>query len=487
MTRGVIRTLITIIWFSAGVFSPGLFPFTQNLHLQKFSHAAFADAASLTASELRPNKADHLKGDQPVQGQLRDDTASSPNGMLVRIQISNLSPPWYLVSLGRLVDAGREDEAYQLVLTGIALHPESAELRVAAAYVAALLGRCSLAEHHLAAVKELPTWSYLYGEYQQIRVQCFGPWQRQYSISALMGYRQSLVGRAAVTRLTPEAGSLLYQVCASLWGLCNPNRGFKLSPPKDNGVDLWVMAQIENRYRPLSPWQHTFTTTVFRRHPSRPGFDGRGVTLRAESVRTLPHRHQIAAYAEIGHSVFHQGRADLNLSQLHWFAGGRMYHHHGDLVGSLAYLSELHAKSFFLDLRERTAGYQLVLAPEANQSAWLNGSLIWMRQVGRSYHPGYRGRRIGAGVQQKYGSILLQAQHQVETQKFQQSLTFLAAPHHATTHRTSLSLAITPDEIKNLKVVLSLGYRKISTPDPFRPARTKNATLSIKYTFGNSL
>ena len=77
--------------------------------------------------------------------------------MVARIQISNLSPPWYLVSLGRLVDAGREDEAYQLVLTGIALHPESAELRVAAAYVASLLGRCSLAEHHLAAVKELPT------------------------------------------------------------------------------------------------------------------------------------------------------------------------------------------------------------------------------------------------------------------------------------------------------------------------------------------
>ena len=446
-----------------------------------------ADPAPDTASEITPDHAGDREGHQAGWERQGSGVDTPPTGRVARVQIPAFSPPWYLASLGRLVDAGKGHEAYQLVLTGIALHPDSAELRVGAAYVAALLGRCSLAADHLTAVKELPTWSELYGEFQQIRVQCFGPWQRQYSLSATMGYRRSLVGRAAVTRLTPEAGSLLYQFCASQWGLCNPDRGFRLSPPKDNGIDLWLWAQMANRHRPLSAWQHDINTTVFWRHPSRPGFDGRGVILQAEAFRTLPHRNQIAVHAEIGHSVFHQGCADLNVSQLHWFAGGRFYRHHGPFAGSLVYLSQLRADSFFLDLRERTAGYRLILAPEARRTAWFDGASIWMRQTGRSYHPGYRGRRIGVGVQQKYSTMLVQARHEVETQKFRHSLAFLAAAHRATTHLTSLSLTITPDQIKKLKVVLSLEYRKISTPDPFRPPRTKNATLSIKNTFGDTL
>ena len=320
---------------------------------------------------------------------------------------------------------------------------------------------------------------------QQVRVQCFGPWQREYSIAASMGYRKSLVGRAAVSRLYPEAGSLLYEICASLWGLCNPERGVALSPPRDNGIDLWLWAEMVNQHRPVSPWQHDIVTTVFRRHPGRPGFDGQGMILRAEVARTLQHRHQIAAHAEIGHSAFHQGRADLNISQLHRSAGTRLYWHHGADTGSLFSLSQLQVDSFFLDMRERNAGYRFILAPEAGRSAWLETSWVWLRQNGRSYYPGHRRRDFGAGIQYRLGTIQVQARHGIEVEKFRHSLTFLAAPHRATTRQTSLSLAVTPDQIKNLKVVLSLEYRRISTPDPFRPARTRNATLSMKYTFGD--
>ena len=76
-----------------------------------------------------------------------------------------------------------------------------------------------------------------------------------------------------------------------------------------------------------------------------------------------------------------------------------MYHHHGDLVGSLAYLSELHAKSFFLDLRERTA--DIVLTEPIGRP----GLIFWMRQGAQILAIVGEGLARGSN---KNGSILLQ-------------------------------------------------------------------------------
>jgi hypothetical protein len=51
---------------------------------------------------------------------------------------------------------------------------------------------------------------------------------------------------------------------------------------RDSGVDMWLQATLNHRWRPDSKWQANLSPILFRRDASRGGFQGSGVVLRSQ-------------------------------------------------------------------------------------------------------------------------------------------------------------------------------------------------------------
>lgn len=73
--------------------------------------------------------------------------------------------------------------------------------------------------------------------------------------------------------------------------------------------------------------------------------------------------------------------------------------------------------------------------------------------------------------------------HEWRRQRFAEPLSYLAAPHRASTRITGLELMPDLPEKTNVKVVLSLNYRKISSPDVALPSTTKTLKVTFRYLF----
>lgn len=383
-----------------------------------------------------------------------------------------------------LLRDGRAAEAYQLGRIALSAHADSTELILAVAYAAEASGRCGLALHHLGGLFEEGSVTLFHRRRaDMIRAQCSGPWRREVTLGLTAGYRSSLVDRARHIRMRLEPGSALHGLCVRLRGLCDPDTRFRIEGARASGIDIWTQLSLGHLFRDGGNWDFAITPELFFRSPRREGYRGEGVSLRAEAQRHLDDGKQLHFLAETGGARFQQGDASLSIAQRHRKLGLGLVMPHGRMLVSRLGHHRHRVLSRWLDLRRRVTELRLVADPGGLLSGWVRFARERSRQNGPGLMPGSRAREHEAGTGLRLSRWQIGIYHRRRTERFTGALPYLAAPHRARTRQTGVTLVPDLGRHSNLKVVLSFEYRKILSPDPYRPILTKNLFLTMKYKF----
>jgi hypothetical protein len=407
-----------------------------------------------------------------------DPTRPNPSRQ-VSVMLPAMSVAWFLNRTRGLLHDGRAAEAYQIARAALDLYPDSVDLRLGAAFAAMRSGRCQSAIRHLDALRGRRLSAGHRRRTDIVRAGCRGPWRWQALIGAVAGYRPSLVDRQRDVEIRLQPGSRLYWLCARLVALCDPDRPLVSRGQPDSGIDLWVNLTVRHLYRAGGDWNLDLETTLFRRRPRRPGYAGEGGILRAMATYSQAAGRQVRIGAETGHSQFQQGRADLGISQRHRRGEiGLSFAHAAGLQSEIG-ASHLAVRSQWLDLNQRRYEYRLGKTLHRTTTLLVAGAREISRQKGASLMPGSRAREVGIGLHWRGDHVAAHFHHGRRREAFLGQLPFLAAPHRAGTRTTRLDL-MTTDSLRwlNLKVVISMEYRKISTPNPY--LLPSNKTLMVR-------
>lgn len=402
-------------------------------------------------------------------------------------EIEPLSPAWYIETIRRLLHAGRARESYQMARLAADRHPGSADVRLAAAYAAVASGRCVLAKRHLAQIKGDMMTSWQSRRRDSLLASCDGPWQRRVVLDLITGYRPSLSDRARHAEMQLEPGSRLHGVCVRLHGLCDPAGSFTLGGRRDGGIDLWVQLQLKHLYRAGTRWDLDLSPVLFRRQPSRAGHHGEGAMLRAEAWRYLQRGMRLHFLAETGAAHFRQGDRRLAIHQLHRRARvGLALPHNEGFVSHISH-SQRWVRSGWLDLRGRRTDYRLDILPWAGTPLWpsfsVGAGVDRVGQSGPGLLAGSRSQTLQAGLRSKMRHLTIVLRQERRTERFTEPLAYLATPHRAHTRISGMDFIPDLSGKTNLKVVISLDYRKISSPDISRPRSLKTLKFTFSYTF----
>lgn len=395
--------------------------------------------------------------------------------------------PWYLEVMRRLLHQGRAAESHQLAQVAVARFPHSPDIRLAAAYAAVDSRRCALAKLHLAALGDAMLAASLTREHHRqrdsLQAHCDGPWRRRLAIEMTTGYRPSLSDRARRFEMRLEPGSRLHGLCVRLRGLCDPDRRFTGGGRRDSGIDVWMQLRLAHRYRAGTAWDVDITPLIFRRMPSRSGHEGRGAILRAEAWRHLHAGRKLHVLAETGVAGFQQGDPALSFSQSHRRVSAAFVMPHTPFLASHIGHGRTWVRSRWLDLRQWRTEYRLHLRPHDRLSVWTGFAAERASQTGPGRLAGSRSQVPSVGGQYRLPRATLTVWHEWRRQRFAEPLSYLAAPHRASTRITGLELMPDLPEKTNVKVVLSLNYRKISSPDVALPSTTKTLMVTFRYLF----
>ena len=413
----------------------------------------------------------------------RHSGSRSSKGTSFRIMgLAPASPPWFLERMRLLLHEGRAEDAYSLAMEALALFPDSDELHLGAAFAAQAAGRCAQVDSHLLRLEEDSLAVAARRRAARLRAACHGPWQQYLRIDAIIGYRPSLLDRARDPVIHLEQGSALYQLCARLRFLCNPDRPFTSPTPRDNAVDFWYGLTLVNSHRAGSAWDVDVETMLFHRRPFRPEFHGEAGLLRLTGTRHTSMANQLSFAAETGLSRFRLGRAGLALSQRHFRAGLGLMTAHSATRRSHFGLARLTARSQGMTLAQDRLTYHHEMRFKFGITPWFGAAAERTDQSGSVMVADRRAREGSFGLHWKgrLGTMRLSQIRRMES--FRRPLPFLAAPHRAKTRLTGLDLVpetrrLTP----HLKVVLSFEYRKISSPDPYRLRSSKTLMLRLSY------
>ena len=395
--------------------------------------------------------------------------------------------PWYLEVMRRLLHQGRAAESYQLAQVAVARFPHSPDIRLGAAYAAVESRRCAVAQRHLAALGDAALSATLtrahHRQRDSLQAQCHGPWRRRLAIEVTTGYRPSLSDRARQFEMRLEPGSRLHGLCLRLRGLCDPDRRFTGGGQRDSGIDLWMQLRLAHRYRAGTAWDVDITPLIFRRMPSRSGHGGQGAILRAEAWHHLTAGRQLHLLAETGVAGFQQGDPALSFSQSHRRVLAAFAMPHTPYLASHIGHGWTWVRSRWLDLRQWRTEYRLYLRPHHRLSVWTGLAAERASQTGPGRLAGSRSQVPSVGGQYRLPGVTLTVWHEWRRQRFAEPLSYLAAPHRASTRITGLELMPDLPEKTNVKVVLSFNYRKISSPDVGLPSTTKTLMVTFRYTF----
>ena len=127
-------------------------------------------------------------------------------------------------------------------------------------------------------------------------------------------------------------------------------------------------------------------------------------------------------------------------------------------------------------------GLTLLLWPVAGQGVAEPVAEELQTQSGVEPVPDARAREGLFGMRWKGELGSLQLRHTRRFERSRCALALLASPHRATTRLTGLDLIpVIGRKTSNLKVVLSFEYRKISSPDPYRPRSSRIFILRLSY------
>ena len=444
------------------------------------THPRPANGADPGPAMSRPQEA----GPPPQSGAAQldptrpDPTRPNPSRQ-VSVMLPAMSVAWFLNRTRGLLHDGRAAEAYQIARAALDLYPDSVDLRLGAAFAAMRSGRCQSAILHLDALRGRRLSAGRRRRTDIVRAGCRGPWRWQALIGAVAGYRPSLVDRQRDVEIRLQPGSRLYWLCARLVALCDPDRPLVSRGQPDSGIDLWVNLTVRHLYRAGGDWNLDLETTLFRRRPRRPGYAGEGGILRAMATYSQAAGRQVRIGAETGHSQFQQGRADLGISQRHRRGEiGLSFAHAAGLQSEIG-ASHLAVRSQWLDLNQRRYEYRLGKTLHRTTTLLVAGAREISRQKGASLMPGSRAREVEIGLHWRGDHVAAHFHHGRRREAFLGQLPFLAAPHRAGTRTTRLDL-MTTDSMRwlNLKVVISMEYRKISTPNPY--LLPSNKTLMVR-------
>ena len=431
------------------------------------------------AARPGPARSNPARSNPAWSNPARSDSARSGPTRQVLVMLPAMSAAWFLNRTRGLLHDGRAAEAYQIARAALDLYPDSADLRLGAAFAAMRSGRCQSAIRHLDALRGRRLSAGQRRRADTVRAGCRGPWRWQALIGAVAGYRPSLVDRQRDVEIRLQPGSRLYGLCARLAPLCNPGRPLVSRGQPDNGIDLWVNLTVRHLYRAGGDWNLDLETTLFRRRPRRLGYAGEGDILRAMATYRHGAGQQVRIGAETGHSRFQQGRTDLAISQRHRRAEiGLSFVHAAGLQSDIG-ASHLAVRSQWLDLDQRRYEYRLGKTLHRTTTLSFAGAREISRQKGPGLMPGSRAREVGIGLHWRGDHVAAHIHHGHRHEAFLGQLPFLAAPHRAGTRITRLDL-MTTDSPRwlNLKVVISTEYRKISTPNPY--LLPSNKTLMVR-------
>lgn len=363
---------------------------------------------------------------------------------------------------------------------GLALHPDAADLLVGAAFAAMRSGRCHHAILHLRTLRAANPGPVQRRRAELVRAACQGPWRWQALIGASVGYRASLVDRQREVDIRMQRGSQLHGLCLRLRSLCDPDRPLRAAGRRDSGIDLWLNLTVRHLYRAGGTWDFDIDTTLFQRRPRRTGYGGDGAILRVAATYRHDVARQVHLGAETGLSRFQQGRADLALSQRHRRIDVGLTLAHGAGLRSHIGATHLTMRSRWRDLARTRVTYGLEKTVRPGLTISPGVAHEWSRRKGGGLVPGLRAREAGLGVTWSARHIVIHLRHARRHDAFRDRLSFLAAPHRARTRTTRLELR--PAYLSrrlNLKVAISFEYRKISSPDPFRPPSSKILLLRV--------
>jgi len=406
--------------------------------------------------------------------------AQAGPGFRVHVLVPHMSPAWFLNRSRLLLQDGHPAEAHQLAHAALALYPLSTELRLGAAFAAMQSGHCQFVGDYLAPLRSQPLSSDQQHRAEMVRMACGDRWRWEALIGMDAGYRPSLVDRQRDVTMPLQPGSQLHDLCVRLVPFCNPGQPLVSRGQRESGIDLWNSLTVRALYRADADWDYDLDGILFQRRPSRPGFTGNGVILRAAAASRQTARWQVRIGGETGLSQFHQGRAELAVSQTHQRADvGVSFRHSAERHSRLG-ASHLKVRSRWLELARIRYDYSLTSAVTRRLTMSFGGAYERTRQSGAGQLPGSRTRETGVGLHWTGDRFAAHLTHRRRHEIFRDRLFFLAAPHRARTRTTNLDL-MTGDAFQwmNLKVVLSFEYRKISTPDPLRPPSSKTLFLRL--------
>ena len=389
-----------------------------------------------------------------------------------------------------LLHQGRNGRSYQLAQLAVAWFPQSPYQRLGAAYAAVASGRCRLANRHLAVLRDRKLAGSLARDHRRqhdmLQAKCHGPWQRTPAMEIIAGYRPFLSDRAPQFETRLEPGSRLHGLCIRLRGLCDPDRRFSLSAARDSRIDMLTQFYLAHRYWAGTAWGADITPLIFHRQPSRSGHQGQGAILRAEARRHLQAGRQLHLLGETGVASFRQGDPALAFSQSHRRVRAAYAMPHTVRLSSHFGHGRTWVRSRSLDLRQPCHDYRLHIQPHALLSLWAGVAADRASQYGSGRLAGSRSRNRLLGAQRRFPLATLTLWQEIRHWRFTAPLSYLAAPHHATTRLTGFDIAPNLPNRPNPRVVVSFTYRRISSPDVAKPKSTKPLIFTIRYTFRNT-
>lgn len=388
-----------------------------------------------------------------------------------------------LAAMRALIQDDRAAEAYQLGQIAVMMDRGSPVTVLALAYAALKSGRCQLAMRHLARLSDDDLTPPLRQRRDMIRADCIGPWQREATISLTAGYRRSLVDRARLVSMRFAPGSALHGLCTRLRGLCDPDAAFQLEGQRASGIDIWTQLSLGHHHRDGGSWAFAITPSIFFRTPRRAGYCGEGASLRLDAWRDLVGSRRLHLFAERGAARFQQGDPANSIAQKHRQLGIGFVMPHGSMLASYFGHRRHRATSRWLDLRQRVTSYRLMADRGGILSGWAGLAVEKSSQGGPGLMPGARVREREAGMGLRLQWMQIGLHHLRRVERFSDALPYLAAPHRAVTRQTGITLMPDIHWSKNLKVVVSLTDRRILSPGPYRPKKTKNAFITINYKF----
>lgn len=395
----------------------------------------------------------------------------------------------YLVDIWALLRTGRNAEAYQLAAAAIVANPDVAELELAAGYAAVSVGRCNWARRHIDRIDRITDDPAFLKRRDLLNDRCKSPWRRSLTLTAIFGYRPSIMNLSRQRIVYAEPGSRLHQQCTALVGLCHPGTPFIMPGQRDSAVDMWFQTALTNSWRPVGPWRADVTSIVFLRHPSRSKLTGSGFIIRGNATYEMSSRWAIDMMLESGSSRFQRGESIVPIRQQHQLVEVGISGHPAPrhLPGVLVRLSggALHMPTSSYVIDEKTRQLQLL----AHISDKLSIAGFVKHQNQRIKTPGHPAgsniRLYGLAVNRTLSSNLaIRVGIEEESEQLRHRRYYLATPHRIRTRRQTADVILQLFGLDNVKVVLNLTNEKVSSRDPLDAPSQKTATLYVKWRIG---